>query len=120
MPYEIINRLRAPSLLRLTGAAATTNALPLTAFSANQAIENVNSLIVTSIKWTLQSTSSLVITRGAVVVATLYGSGDWKHDELNIANTATGTFTATITTGDGVALIGVRKDATYNVETYKL
>lgn len=119
MSYEIVNRLRAPSLLRVTGID-TTGALALSAFSANVNTENVTSLIITSIKWSLiQTTGTLTITRNAVVVATLYGEGDWKHDELNIANTATGTLTVAIA-GGGTCLIGIKKDATYNVDTYKL
>jgi len=118
MPYEIINRLRAPSLLRVTGAA-TTGALALSAFSANVNTENVSSLIVTSIKWAVAPTGSLIITRDSLVVATLFGEGNWEHNELNIANTAAGTFTAEITIG-GTCLIGLRKEAVYNVSTQSL
>lgn len=121
MPYEITNRLRGPSTIRITGVT-DTGALALGAFSANQVQENVNSLYVTAVKWSvLPATGTLIITRGGTVVATLYGEGDWKHDELAIANTATnaGTFQVAIT-GGGTALIAVKKEATYNVETYKL
>jgi len=119
MPYEVVNKLRAPSLIRVTGVD-TTGALALTSFSSNTALENVNSLIITSLKWSvLPSNGTVTITRGAVVVATLYGTGDWKHDEINIANGASETITVAVT-GGGTALLTVRKTATYNVDTYKL
>jgi hypothetical protein len=121
MPYEISNKLRGPSIIRLTGAD-TTGALPLTAFSANQAIENVNRLIITSVKFALKpdtTSGTLTILRDAVTIATLYGTGDWKHDEHGIANTSTGTLTMTIA-GGGTAMLTARKEATYNVDTEKL
>ena len=121
MPYEIKNKLRAPSTIRITGVT-DTGALPLTAFSANQTLENVNSLYVTSIKWSvLPATGTLVITRGGTVVATMYESGDWKHDEFAISNTSAdiGTFQVAIT-GGGTALMSVNKVATYNVNTLTL
>ena len=114
MPYEVINKLRGPSTIRVTGAQST-GALALGAFSANQAIENVHSLVVNSIKFALvQTTGTLTITRDALVVATLYGTGDWKHDEHAISNTSTGTITVAIA-GGGTALLSVSKHATYNV-----
>lgn len=121
MPYEIKNRLRAPSTIRITGVT-DTGALPLTAFSANQALENVNTLYVTSLRWSvLPATGTLVITRGGTVVATLYETGDWKHDELAISNTATDALTFQVAiTGGGTALLTVNKSATYNVNTLTL
>lgn len=119
MSYELKNRLRGPSTLRITGVDST-GALALSAFSANVNTENVTSLIVTSCKFALlPSTGTLTITRDAVVVATLYGTGDWKHDELAISNTATGTFTAAIA-GGGTAMITIQKQASYNVDTQQL
>lgn len=117
MPYEIINRLRAPSLLRVTGG--TTGALPLSAFSANVNTENVTSLIITSMKWSVDPPSgTAVITRDSLVVATLYGADHWGHDEFAIANTPGGTITVAVTAG--TVLLTLKKDATYNVDTYKL
>lgn len=120
MPYELNNRLRGFSTLRVTGAGGTTGALNLSAFSTNTAIENVQSLIITDIKWSvLPATGTVIITRDALVVATLYETGHWPHDELNIANTANGTITVAVA-GGGTALLTIRKDATYNVDTQVL
>lgn len=119
MPYEITNRLRGPSTIRITGVNST-GALALADFRANATIETVNSLMVTSIKFALHPTAgSLTITRNAVVVATLYGTGDWKHDELAIANTATGTLTVDLA-GGGTAMISVKKDCTYSTDLEKI
>ena len=119
MPYEIKNKLRGPSTLRITGVD-TTGALALTNFSANVNTENVSSVSITSLEWSLlPATGTLVITRGALVVATLYETGVWKRDEITIANTATGTITVAIT-GGGTAVLTLSKEAVYNVSTQAL
>jgi hypothetical protein len=119
MPYELQNKLKGPSVIRVTGVD-TTGALALTAFSANQALENVTSLTVNSIKWSvLPATGTVVITRDALVVATLYATGEWVEDEFVLANTATGTLTVQVT-GGGTVLVGVSKQATYNVPAMQL
>jgi hypothetical protein len=119
MPYELQNKLKGPSVIRITGVQ-TTGALALTAFSANQVIENVTSLTVTSMKWSLlPATGTLVITRDALVLATLYETGNWVEDEFVLANTSTGTITVQIT-GGGTAVLSVSKQATYNVPAMQL
>ena len=119
MPYEIRNKLRGPSTIRLTGID-TTGALALSAFSANVNTENVNSIQITSMKWSvLPSTGTITITRDALVVATLYQNGEWIHNEVPLSNTATGTLTVAIV-GGGTIFMTVNKDATYNVDTQKL
>ena len=119
MPYEITNRLRGPSTIRITGATGT-GVLALADFRANATIETVNSLTVASIKFALlPATGSLTITRNSLVVATLYGTGDWKHDEMSIANTATGTMTVDLA-GGGTAMISVKKDCTYSTDLEKI
>lgn len=119
MPYEINNKLRGPSTLRLTGVD-TTGALALSAFSANVGTENVSSVTITSLQWSvLPATGTVVITRNALVVATLYETGEWRRDEVNISNTSTGTITVAIT-GGGSAFLTLSKQATYNVETQGL
>ncbi len=119
MPYELKNKFRGPSTLRVTGVD-TTGALALSAFSANVNTENVNSVSITSIEWSvLPATGTVVITRNALVVATLYETGVWKRDEITISNTATGTITVAIT-GGGTAVLTLSKDATYNVQTQSL
>lgn len=119
MPYEIKNKLRGPSTLRITGVDST-GALALSAFSANANTENVSSLVVTQVEWSvLPATGTLVITRNALVVATLYETGVWKRDEMTISNTATGSITVAIT-GGGTAILTLSKEAVYNVQTQSL
>lgn len=120
MPYELQNKLKGPSVIRVTGSGGTTGALALTAFSANQAIENVHSLTVNSIKWAVEpSTGTVTITRDALVVATLYGTGSMTEDEFVLANTATGSLTVAVAVG-GTVLLTVSKHATYNVAADQL
>ena len=119
MPYEIINKMRGPSTLRLTGVD-TTGALALTSFSAKLNTENVANVTITSLKWSvLPATGTLVITRDALVVATLYQNGEWKHNEVPIANTSNGTLTVAIT-GGGTVQMTLNKQAVYNVQTQDL
>lgn len=122
MSYELKNRLRGPSTLTVIDGTVTLN---LSQLSANTNTENVNSAYITTLKWAVQPTiGTLVITRTNVgspanIVANLSQAGDWKHDELAIANSATGNLTVTIT-GGGMCVIGIKKDCTYNVEVDKL
>lgn len=118
MSYEIVNKLRGFSVLTVIDGTVTLN---LSALSANVNTENINSAIVTSMKWSVHPTAgNLNVTRdnggGANVVANVYQTGFWSHDELNISNNSTGNITVTIT-GGGTAIINIRKDATYNVDT---
>jgi len=116
MPYEIRNKVRGASTLRVTGIGATP-ALALSAFSANVGTENVSSVTLTSVQWSvLPATGILTITRDALVVATLYETGKWERDEVVIANTNTGTVTVTIA-GGGTALLTFSKAAVYNIST---
>ena len=118
MPYELINRLRQPSLLRVVDGA--TPNLALSAFSANVGTENVSNVMITSVKWSLQPTiGNMTISRDGVVVLNVAQSGFWSHDELNIANNSGANVLVTIT-GGGTALIACKKTATYNVDTEKL
>lgn len=116
MPYELQNKLRGPSIIRVTGIQ-TTGALTLTAFSANQVLENVHSLTVNTIKWSLlTATGTLTITRDALVVATFYDTGVWSQDNTVLANTPTGSLTVAIA-GGGTAWLEISKHATYNTDT---
>lgn len=119
MPYEIRNKLRGPSTLRLTGVD-TTGALALTNFSANVGTENVSTVQITSMKWSvLPATGTVTITRDALVVATLYQNGEWIHNEVPLSNTATGTLTVAIV-GGGTIFMTLNKEAVYNVSTQGL
>jgi hypothetical protein len=118
MPYELTNRLRGPSTLRVVDGA--TPNLTLSSFSANVGTENINRVIITSVKWSVQPTAgSLTISRDGVTVLNVAQAGFWSHDELAIANNATANMVVTITNG-GTCLIGLKKDATYNVDVQKL
>lgn len=118
MPYELINRMRQPSMLRVVDGA-TAN-LPLSAFSANVGTENVANVVITSAKWSLHPTAgNMQIVRDGVVVMNVFQTGYWSHDELNVANNSGANVLVTIT-GGGTALIACKKVATYNVDTEKL
>lgn len=118
MSYELINRLKQPSMLRVVDGA--TPNLALSAFSAKPGTENVSSVVITSVKWSLQpSIGNMTISRDGVVVLNVAQSGFWSHDELNIANNSTANVLVTIT-GGGTALIACKKNATYNVDIEKL
>lgn len=121
MPYEIKNKLRGPSTLFISGVL-NTGLIPLTAFSANQAIENVNSLYITSVKWSLlPNTGSLVISRGAPITAVMYETGSFSEDEFNMSNTAADVESIRVTiNGGGCAFLTLNKTATYNVDTQTL
>lgn len=123
MPYEVINKLKQPSLIRVvdpTGAGAATPNLALSAFSANVGTENVSNVIITSVKWSLHpSLGALSISRDGTVVMNVNQTGFWSHDELNIANSSGANVLVTIT-GGGTALIACKKTATYNVDVEKL
>ena len=121
MPYEIKNKLRGPSTLFISGVL-NTGLIPLTAFSANQAIENVTSLYITSVKWSLlPNTGSLVISRGAPITAVMYETGSFSEDEFNMSNTINDLETIRVViNGGGSAFLTLNKTATYNVDTQTL
>lgn len=118
MPYELKNKLRGPSILRVVDGA--TPNLTLSAFSANVGTENVVAVTVTSVKWSVQpAAGTLVIVRDGVTVLNVAQAGSWVHDEVSIANGSTGNVLVTVTNG-GTALITFSKDAVYNVSTQAL
>ncbi len=118
MPYELKNKLRGPSYLRVIDGA--TPNLALSAFSANVNTENVNSLTLTSVKWSVHPTlGNMTIARDGLVVMNVHQTGYWQHDELAVANSPAANVLVTIT-GGGTAIIGLSKDATYNVQTQSL
>lgn len=120
MSYELRNKLRGPSTLTVVDATATLN---LSALSANTNTENIISAIITSIKWSLPQGGVCKITRdaggGPNVVANLAYGDFWQHDDLAIANTPTGNIVVAIT-GGGTAILSIRKEAVYNVQTQDL
>lgn len=127
MPYEIINKLRGPSTIRITNAQALTS-INLSQLSANSQTENVYAAVITSVKWSLQpTTGNLIVSRGNLVsnlttsVINTWQSGHWQHDDLatGLGNTATGNIQITLVT-DGCAILTVSKSANYNVSTQSL
>jgi len=118
MSYELKNKFKGPStLIIIDGASPTLN---LVDFSANTARENVNALVITSVKWSTNSTVGQVdVFRGATRVLKVFGSGYWQHDEMPIANLSTSSVTASVTNG-GTAIITIAKRATYNVDTQQI
>jgi hypothetical protein len=124
MAYEIINRLRGTSVIRVADTGAVS--INLSQLSANVNTENVYAAYISSMRWSTNATGSITITRQnagspANTIAALYGSGYWPHDDHNIANSATGNLTITVAGGGVGSLIMVmKKDANYNVQTQDL
>lgn len=110
MSYEIINSLRAASIIRLEGAGSTTIELANLAFSE---IETVSSASIKSVLWS--SNGSIVIERGDEKIATLYSSGSFIFSDIrhSIANNANQSITVTINSG-GTVFLEVTKDTTYD------
>jgi len=119
MPYEIKNKLRGGSVIRVVDGASPN--LTLSAFSANIGTENVSSLTITSAKWSVHPTlGTLVVSRDGLVVLNVAGTGYWQHDEMAIANNGAANITVTIAGGGGTAMLSLSKTASYNVETQGL
>jgi hypothetical protein len=125
MAYEIVNKLRAASIIRVVDSGTVT--INLSQLSTNTNTENVYSASISTIRWSTNATGSITVTRqnvgGAVnTIAVLYGTGYWAHDDFSgNANTATGNVTVTVAGGAVASLIMVmRKEAFYNVQTQDL
>lgn len=124
MAYEIINKLRGPSTIRVSNTETVSINLSQLSVTVdgNTNVENVTSAALTSLKWSLHPTTGVLeIARQnagspANVVATVYQTGSWKHDEVNIANSATGNIQLTMV-GPGSAFLTFSKVAAYNVST---
>ena len=111
MAYEVTNRLRNSSVIRVDGAGTTT--LVLANLSSNTSIETVTAASIKRVAWS--TNGNITISRGGVNVLTLYGSGDMRLDDYShaIANNSTGNIVITVTTG-GCAIVDVSKEATYS------
>jgi hypothetical protein len=110
MAYEITNRKRSSSILRVVGASTTTLEL---ANLAVDATETVTEASIKKILWT--TTGNIAINRGGVNVITLYNSGEMHLDELgySIANNSTANVQVVVTT-NGSVVIELAKLATYD------
>jgi hypothetical protein len=120
MPYELINRMKAPSTLTVIDGNVTLN---LSQLSANTNTENVISAIITSMKWSSPQGAVIKVVRdaggGPNTVANLSYGDFWSHDDLIMANTPRGNIAVTIT-GGGTIIMTIRKEAAYNVQTQDL
>ena len=110
MAYELTNRKRSSSILRVTGAGTTT--LDLADLSVD-GTETVTSASIKKVLWT--TTGNITINRGGVTVLNLYNTGEMHLDELghSIANNSTGNVSVVVTT-NGTAVIEIAKLATYD------
>ena len=110
MAYELTNRKRSSSILRVTGSGTTSIEL---ANLAVDATETVTEASIKKILWT--TTGNIAIKRDGVDVITLYNSGEMHLDELgySIANNSTGNVSVVVTT-NGSAVIEIAKLATYD------
>jgi hypothetical protein len=128
MSYEIINKLKGASKITVIDGTATINIGDLAATAVIKGnvtanVENVVSVIFTSLKWSLPQGGVCKITRdaggGPNVVANLAYGDFWQHDDLAISNTPTGNIVIAIT-GGGMCILNARKEAYYNVQTQDL
>lgn len=125
MPYEITNKLRGPSIIKVVDALARTT-INLSQLSANTNTENIVSATITSVKWSLHPTTGQlsidrqVVGSPAVPVMNVFQSGAWGPDQVAFANTATGNLNITVASGGGTVVLTLSKYANYNVETQGL
>jgi len=109
MPYEIINSIRTPSIIRMEGTGTTTVQLANLSYNAN---ETVNSANIKRINWS--TNGNIAITRNNVPILTLHNAGELRCDEFgfSIANNNTSNVAITITTG-GSIVMEMSKDCSY-------
>lgn len=117
MAYEVTNTRRGSSIIRCEGAS--TNNVALSDLSTNTSLETVTSASIKRMTWSTGGSISVI--RDEITVATLYGSGEMRLDELghSIANSATSNITVTIATG-GTCFLEVSKTATYSTDLDQL
>jgi hypothetical protein len=123
MSYEIINRLRGTSIIRIVDSGVVS--INLSQLSANVGTENVYQAQISSLRWSTPSTGNVTIARQNAgspsnTIAVLSETGYWPHDDFNLANSATGNIQATFLGGTGTLIMVVKKDANYNVQTQDL
>lgn len=117
MAYEVTNTRRGSSIIRVDGAS--TNNVSLADLSTNTALETVTSASIKRLMWS--TGGNIAISRDANSVATLYGTGEMRLDDLghSVANNATANINVVITTG-GTCFIEVSKTATYSTDLDQL
>ena len=114
MPFELINSIRSPSIIRIEGTGTTTVALANLSVNANETVTAAN---IKRINWS--TNGNIQIVRNSVPIASLHGTGEMRLDDYghSVANTASGNLAVQIFTG-GCIVMEVSKTATYNVDPY--
>jgi len=109
MPFELINSIRSPSIIRIEGTGTTTVALANLSVNAN---ETVSSASIKRINWS--TNGNIQIVRNSVPIASLHGTGEMRLDEYgySIANNSTSSIVITVNTG-GTIVLEVSKETTY-------
>jgi hypothetical protein len=109
MPFEIINTLRSPSIIRIEGTGTTTVALANLSVNAN---ETVSAASIKKLNWS--TNGNIQIVRNSVPIASLHGTGEMRLDEYgySIANNSTSSIVITVNTG-GTVVLEVSKETTY-------
>jgi len=109
MPFELINSIRSPSIIRIEGTGTTTVALANLSVNAN---ETVSAASIKRINWS--TNGNIQIVRNSVPIASLHGTGEMRLDEYgySIANNSTSSIVITVNTG-GTVVLEVSKETTY-------
>jgi hypothetical protein len=116
MPYEIINTLRARSVIRITGNTATR--INLSQLSTNTTTETVSAASITYVNTSTDGKWSIYRGNDAtgVLVLEYFGENDLpltQHD-LSIANSSTSNIYVTNSGTGGTLILQVSKSASYN------
>jgi hypothetical protein len=109
MPFELINSIRSPSIIRIEGTGTTTVALANLSVNANETVTSAN---IKRINWS--TNGSIQIVRNSVPIASLHGTGEMRLDEYgySIANNSASSIVITVNTG-GTVVLEVSKETTY-------
>jgi hypothetical protein len=109
MPFELINSIRSPSIIRIEGTGTTTVALANLSVNANETVTSAN---IKKINWS--TNGNIQIVRNSVPIASLHGTGEMRLDEYgySIANNSASSIVITVNTG-GTVVLEVSKETTY-------
>jgi hypothetical protein len=109
MPFELINSIRSPSIIRIEGTGTTTVALANLSVNANETVTAAN---IKRINWS--TNGNIQIVRNSVPIASLHGTGEMRLDEYgySIANNSASSIVITVNTG-GTVVLEVSKETTY-------
>ena len=109
MPFELINSIRSPSIIRIEGTGTTTVALANLSVNANETVTAAN---IKRINWS--TNGNIQIVRNSVPIASLHGTGEMRLDEYgySIANNSTSSIVITVNAG-GTVVLEVSKETTY-------